>query len=107
MSIRDRMASGPDPSGTGRADCEITIRTVNAINTTRTRSARTISNRRSARSVQTPAGRANTSHGRRCAVATPAIRIGSRVSIVASQGNATNPTPSAKFDAELAESRRR
>jgi hypothetical protein len=62
----------------------------------------TISLRRLNRSTRTPACRLVTSHGSWVAAATPAMAIGLRVSVVASQGNATMRMPSAAFDAVVA-----
>ena len=61
-------------------------------------STRTIVRRRSSRSARAPAGRANSSQGRRPTKVTPAKALGSRVMPRATSGRATRNTPSARFD---------
>ncbi len=63
-----------------------TTMATNAVSTARRQSIATIALRRSTRSVITPAGSVNTSHGSRWATATTATRIGLRVTAEASHG---------------------
>jgi len=58
--------------------------------------------RRSIRSVITPAGSVNTSHGIFCAIAITAIRAALRVTADASYGYAIIATPSPRFETTLA-----
>ena len=74
-------------SGPGRSPPrEITATATTSVITERTTLAPTISKRRSWRSVKTPAGSANSNHGRRCTTATRAISTGLRVIADASHG---------------------
>ena len=72
---RQRAAAGPS-----------TATATSAVSTKRTVLAPTISRRRSLRSVITPAGSVNSSHGRRWTTATRAISSGLRVTAVANHG---------------------
>src|SRR5687767_3197064 len=63
-------------------------------------------NRRSSRSASAPATSTNTSHGRRPAIARPAMRIGESVSRTASNGIAMKNRPSARFEAACDPQRR-
>ena len=66
----------------------------------------TMVRRRSRRSASAPATSTKRSHGRRPTTATPAIRAGESVSVIASSGNAIQNTPSARFDTADADHRR-
>ncbi len=73
--------------GPGSPDCLLsTARATTRVRPKRAKSAVTIARLRSTRSVITPAGKVNTSHGRRCTSTTSEIRIGLRVIADASQG---------------------
>ncbi len=74
-------------SGVGREPClDSTAMATTTVSSPRRKSIATIARRRSTRSVITPAGKVNKSHGRRCTAATRAIRRGLRVIAVASHG---------------------
>ena len=74
-------------SGAGSESCSSSTATaMSKVKTNRSESIATIARLRSTRSVITPAGRVNTSHGKRCATATSAISNGLRVIAVASHG---------------------
>ncbi len=75
--------------------------------TSRAASAARIRRRWSCRSVNTPAGRANSAQGRWRAAATNPISKGSSVSIVASHGTATAISPSPRFVAMAEENNSR
>ena len=77
----------PTSSGDGNdCCCDSTAIAMNSVNRKRSESIATIALRRSTRSVITPAGSVNTSHGRRWAAATSAMSNGLRVMAVASHG---------------------
>lgn len=59
--------------------------------------ATAIAMRRSTRSSRTPAGMPKNSHGRKVTALSPAMRAGSRVSVVAISGTAVRPMPSARL----------
>ena len=62
--------------------------------TKRTKSAPTMSRRRSIRSAIAPVTIDNTSHGKRVAMVIPAMSTGSRVNVAARSGNAVTNMPS-------------